>query len=102
MVKRSKNEQTCHDSAVRRSAGMLRANGWKVKADVSGYKKPDTLCVDDVCKRPDIIAKKGGRTKIIEWETSNSFDKDREQQSVFRKYARRHNNTSSSVKICDF
>ena len=101
MAKRKKSDQTCHDSAVRRSAGMLRANGWNVKADVSGYKQPDSICVDNTCKRPDIVAKKEGHTKIIEWETPNSYDKDREQHSVFRKYARRHNNTSSSVKICD-
>ena len=101
MVKRSKHDQTCHDSAVRRSAGMLRANRWKVQADVSGYKRPDTICADSVCKRPDILAKKGNHTKIIEWETPNSYDKDQEQHSVFRKYARRHSNTSSSVKICD-
>ena len=102
MPKRSKREQTCHDGAVRRSAGMLRANGWRVQADVTGYKRPDTICIDNICKRPDILAKKGKATRIIEWETPNSFNRDREQHSIFRKYARRHTNTHSSVKICDF
>lgn len=101
MTKRSKHEQTCHDKAVRKSAGMLRTNGWSVKADVSGYKRPDSICEDSQCRRPDIVAKKGKETRIIEWETPNSFDKDKEQHSVFRKHARRHSNTHSSVKICD-
>ena len=102
MVRRNQDEQTCHDSAVRRSAGHLKSNGWKVKADISGYEKPSKICVDDQCRKPDIVATKKGITKIIEWETSNSYDKDREQHSVFRKYARRHLHTHSSVKICDF
>ena len=101
MTKRSKNEQTCHDESVRRSAGMLRANGWKVQADVSGYERPNSICVDNECRRPDIIAKKRGDTRIIEWETPTSYEKDRDQHSVFRKYARRRSNTHSSVKICD-
>jgi len=102
LAKRSKYEQTCHDSAVRRSASHLKTNGWKVKADVSGYERPPTFCVDDECRRPDIVATKKGITKIIEWETPTSFTKDKKQHSVFRKYARRHTNTTSSVKVCDF
>lgn len=101
MAYRSKRNQTCHDRAVRRSAGMLSSNGWYVHADVPGYKRPKSVCVDNQCKRPDIIAKKGKTTKIIEWETPGSYKKDRAQHSVFRKYARRHYNTHSSVKICD-
>ena len=102
MPKRSKYEQSCHNKSVRRSAGHLKANGWKVQADVRGYDQPDSICVDNECRRPDIIAKKGRETRIIEWETPKSYDKDRAQHSVFRKYARRHNNTHSSVKVCDF
>ena len=101
MTKRTKHEQTCHNKAVRRSAGMLRSNGWSVKADIAEYKQPKSICVDNQCRRPDIVAKKGKETRIIEWETPDSFDRDREQHSVFRKYARRHSNTHSSVKICD-
>lgn len=101
MTKRSRHSQTCHDSSVSRSAAMLRANGWSVKADISGFKRPDSLCVDDQCRRPDIVAKKNGITKIIEWETPDSYENDQDQHSVFRKYARRHTNTHSSVKICD-
>lgn len=100
MTKRSTHKQTCHDKAVRRSAGMLSANGWRVKADISGYKRPKSLWVDGQRRRPDIIARKRGTTRIIEWETPNSFEKDRDQHSVFRKYARRNKNTHSSVKIC--
>lgn len=100
MAKRSKYEQTCHDTAVRRSAAALKANGWRVKADVNGYKRPSTLSVDGENRRPDIIATKNGKKRIIEWETPSSIDKDRKQHQVFRKYARRHQNTHSSVKQC--
>ena len=101
LVYRSKRNQTCHDKSVRKSAAMLSSNGWKVKADVRGYRRPNSICVDHQCRRPDIIAKKGRVTRIIEWETPDSFNKDRKQHSVFRKYARRHKNIHSSVKICD-
>ena len=101
MANRSKHNQTCHNSAVKKSADMLSANGWDVQADVSGYGRPNSICVDNQCRRPDIVAKKGRTTRIIEWETPDSYAKDRDQHSVFRKYARRHNNTHSSIKICD-
>jgi len=101
MTKRTIHEQSCHNTAVRRSAGQLKSYGWKVKADISGYEKPSSISVDGERRRPDIIAKKGRETKIIEWETPTSYDKDREQHSVFRKFARRNNNVHSSVKICD-
>jgi len=101
MTKRSKYEQTCHNRAVRKSASMLRANNWKVKADIRGFDQPDLICVDNVCRRPDIIAKKDGQTRIIEWETCNTFYKDRGQHSIFRKHARGHSNIHTSVKICD-
>jgi hypothetical protein len=101
LANRSKRNQTCHDKSVRRSAAMLSSNGWKVEADVKGYPQPKSICVDNKCKRPDIVAKKGKETRIIEWETPDSFDKDRDQHSVFRKFARRQKNTHTSVKICD-
>lgn len=101
MAKRTRDEQTCHNIAVRRSAGQLRSNGWKVKADIPDYERPSSICVDGECRRPDIIAKKGRETKIIEWETPDSYEKDRAQHSVFRKFARHHNNVHSSVKVCD-
>ncbi len=100
MTKRTKYEQTCHDAAVRRSASALKANRWRVKADVEGYNRPQTLSVDGENRRPDIIATKNGETRIIEWETPNSIDKDKKQHQVFRKYARRHKNTHTSVKQC--
>lgn len=101
LANRSKRNQTCHDKSVRRSAGMLSSNGWNVQADVKGYPQPKSICVDNECRRPDIVATKGKETRIIEWETPDSFTKDKAQHSVFRKFARRQKNTYSSVKICD-
>ena len=101
MTKRSKRNQTCHNASVKRSADMLSSYGWKVKADIPEYPRPKSICVDNQCRRPDIIATKGREKRIIEWETPDSYEKDRDQHTVFRKYARRSNNTHTSIKICD-
>lgn len=100
MAKRSGYRQTCHDNAVSRSAGQFISYGWKVQADISGYPRPSTLTVDGVSKRPDIIAIKGREMQIIEWETPESVDKDREQHRVLRTWARR-NGANFHVRVCD-
>lgn len=84
MAKRSGYRQTCHDNAVSRSAGQLVAWGYKVWADIPGYPTPQKLCVDDDYRRPDIIAKKGRRIQVIEWETPESVEKDNAQHHVLR------------------
>lgn len=79
---------------------MLEVNGWNVKADVPGFPRPQTLCVDGDCRRPDIIAKKGREVQVIEWETPDSVDKDADQHHVLRTYAWRHG-WHFHVKVCD-
>ena len=71
MVRRNQDEQTCHDSAVRRSAGHLKSNGWKVKADIPGYEKPSKICVDDQCRKPDIAK---GLKKNCEIGSNHRYD----------------------------
>jgi len=97
MAKRTKHNQTCHNSSVAKRAAGLVANDWKVKADISGYKQPETLNG----ARPDIIAKKGGITRIIEVETPESMKKDKEQHKKLRDYARNRKNTEINVRTCD-
>ena len=100
-MKRNGHGQTCHDSAVRRSASGLQSNGWQVKADVSGFPKPETLAINGQKRRPDIIATKGADTRIIEWETPSSLGKDKGQHAAFRSYARQHKNTHAYVRVCN-
>lgn len=100
MARRSTYHQSCHDAAVRRSALMLEANGWRVKADVPGFSRPPKLCADGECKIPDIIATKGRETQVIEWETPESVDKDEQQHHILRTYAWRKG-WHFHVKVCE-
>lgn len=100
MAKRSGYRQTCHDHAVARSAGQLASWGYKVWADIPGYPKPQTLSVDGDSRRPDIIAKKGRTTQVIEFETPESVEKDSEQHHVLRTWARR-NGAEFHRRVCD-
>lgn len=68
---------------VRRIAGGYKSQGWKVKADVSGYSAPRTI----YGKRPDVIATKGKKMRIIEVETRNSYKKDVSQRKAFKRFA---------------
>ena len=85
-MKRSKTGQKRHDAAVRKSADWYGSRGYSVQADVPGRKQPKTI----EKRRPDIIAKKGREEVIVEVETKQSADADKEQQRVFREYAKRN------------
>lgn len=100
MAKRNPDEQTCHNYAVKKSAAQYVALGYTVQADVVGYDRPVNLRVDGVSKRPDIIAKKGRITKVIEWETPDSMQKDHEQHRILRTWARRTKNAEFHVREC--
>lgn len=100
MAKRSGYRQTCHDTAISRSAGQYVSYGYKVWADISGYLTPQNLTVDGITKRPDIIAKKGKDVQIIEWETPESINKDHEQHHVLRTWARR-NGAHFHLRVCN-
>jgi hypothetical protein len=97
MTKRSKRGQTCHNFSVMKRAVGLEANGWKVKADIPGYKRPAVMNH----ARPDIVAKKGKRVKIIEVETPETRFRDRPQHRKLREYARNHRKTEFNVRTCD-
>lgn len=94
---RSKRSQTKHDAEVRRIAKDLKEKGYKVKADVSGFKKPDTIRG----YRPDVVAKKGRERKIVEVETPDSVGsaRDRAQQQAFRQTAKSSNKTKFELRI---
>jgi len=78
-----------HDRKVRKIANDLRKMNWKVKADIGGYDMPDGIGKKGYI--PDIIAIKGGRSKIIEVDTPNTENTD--QLSAFRRSAAQRKNT---------
>lgn len=83
MAKRSARQQSKHDARVRKVAGGYKSQGWKVKADVRGYSAPRTI----YGKRPDVIATKGKRARIVEVETRASMKKDIPQRNAFKRFA---------------
>ena len=91
MTQRSMTSQSKHDSAVRRIARDLKAKGYDVRADVTGFSQPQTFGG----YKPDVVATKGKYRKIIEVETTESVASARDiaQQSAFRVVANRSQNT---------
>ena len=91
MTQRSMTSQSKHDSAVRRIARDLKAKGYDVRADVTGFFQPRTFGG----YKPDVVATKGKYRKIIEVETTESVASARDiaQQSAFRRIANRSQNT---------
>lgn len=94
---RSKKSQSQHDAEVRKTANQLKNQGYRVKADVSGFPKPDTIGGF----RPDVVAEKGNERKIVEVETAESVNtaRDQKQQQAFRQAADRSKNTTFSRKV---
>ena len=97
MKKRSSKKQTCHNNSVLRRAVGLKANGCSVKADISGFSKPLVLNGS----RPDIDATKGRQHRIIEVETRDSKNKDKQQQKNLRSYAKSIKNTQFMMRTCN-
>lgn len=94
---RSKKSQSKHDSEVRKTAKELKAKGFDVHADISGFPKPETIHGF----RPDVIAKKGRKKIVVEVETPDSVKsaRDLKQQKAFRAQANGNQNTTFKRKI---
>ena len=82
---RSKNNQSAHNTTVKKLAKQYKQKGYKVKADVEGWQKPDTIRG----VRPDIIAEKSGHKTVVEVETKDSVDskRDLQQQKAFKNWS---------------
>ena len=100
MPQRSQRSQSRHDAEVRRLAKSFEKRRYEVKADVSGFQRPDTLGG----YRPDVVAMKGRERRIIEIETPESVDSDRDlkQQRAFKSAAKRSVQTTFTRKIVKF
>lgn len=83
-----------HDEMVRRVAGGYKSQGWRVSADVEDYSKPRTI----FGKRPDVLATKGAKTRIVEVETRSSIDSDVNQRNAFKRFASLGNKREFRIK----
>ncbi|MBA7588087.1 hypothetical protein ES708_30135 [subsurface metagenome] len=85
MKKRTKTGQKRHDEAVLRSVKWYEGRGHKVNADLPDYDKPKKIGG----YVPDLIAKKDKKEIILEVETRNTNELDKEQQKAFKEYSKR-------------
>lgn len=86
-MSRLTGSQSKHDVRVTIEARGYDSSGYDVWADVSGWPQPEIING----YRPDIIAKKGMYTSIVEVETPDSVDSTRDlaQRRAFREWADR-------------
>lgn len=82
---RSKRSQSTHNTTVKKLAKQYEQKGYKVKADIEGWEKPDTIRG----VRPDVIAEKSGHKTVVEVETKDSVDskRDLQQQKAFKNWS---------------
>lgn len=99
MAKRSASKQTKHDSKVKQIAQQLQKQRYSVKADLPGYPHPAPIGKGK--RRPDIVAEKGGKRKIIEVETPETTERDKKQHATFRRSAAQKRNTSFEIEVAE-
>ncbi len=94
---RSKTPQSQHNAEVARIAKRYEQQGFKVKADIPGFQKPDTIGG----YRPDVVATQPGQRKIVEVETPDSVDGTRAQgqKQAFKAAAGRSQKTTFTRKV---
>lgn len=97
MPKRSKKRQTAHNRKIDALAREHKREGWSVKADIPGFKRPTPI--GRYQRIPDLELKKRGRTKLIEVETPSTLISDKKQQETFRRSSSLRKNTSFKVVI---
>ena len=96
-MKKSGKGQSAHDKKVQQIARKLTNQNWRVKADISGYDKPNPIGKDK--QVPDVEATKHGHRRIVEVETPDTVNKDRKQQQSFRRHAGQKSNTTFDVEV---
>ncbi len=97
MAKRTKQKQSIHDVKVKNLANQLKRKGYNVKADLTGFEKPSPIGKNN--RIPDIEATKRGVRKIVEVETPESLEKDKDQLSTFQKSAAQRKRTTFETII---
>ena len=82
--------KNAHDRKVRRLANKLAKEGFSVEADINGFESPNGIGKGNYI--PDILAKKGNHTKIVEVDTPGTEDPN--QLTAFRRSAARRKHAS--------
>ena len=77
------SQETPHDEKVRRIAAAYWGMGYDVWAAVPGYERPKSIRG----RIPDVVAKRGKTTRIVEVETHESFPRHKDQRDILRDYA---------------
>lgn len=95
MSKRTKTGQKKHDSNVLKWAKQKEKEGFKVTADLPGWKKPPKI----EGGVPDGYAKKGKEKKMFEVETHDTLETDKKQRAKFRKWAKQSKNRTFYTKV---
>ncbi len=87
------SDTTPHDRKVRKIAAAYLGRDYDVRAAVPGYDRPKPIRG----RIPDVVATKGKTTKIIEVETSRTFDRHKDQRDILRDYANGRSRTQFRV-----
>ena len=85
MQKRTKTGQKKHDDGVLKSAKWYKNHGFKIEADLPDWNKPKKIGGFI----PDLIAKKDKKEIILEVETKNTNELDKDQQKAFKEYSKK-------------
>ena len=96
MARRGAQKQSKHDAKVKQLAQELEQQGWYVQADVQGFERPDPI--GKYRRIPDVLATKSGAERLIEVETSQTMDRDKEQHSTFRRSASQKPRTTFRIE----
>ena len=99
MAKRNPAQQTKHDDKVRKCAQQYKRQGYEVKADLLGYKRPTLIGQDK--RIPDVEATKGGRREIVEVETPETAKAHKDQHATFRRHAAQKRNTKFRIEVTE-
>lgn len=83
-----------HNQKVKQVATGYKAQGYKVRADYKGYKRP--LKVRG--RRADVVAIKGRDKVLVEVETRKSMASDSRQRQALKKIAKKNGYRFRAVK----
>ena len=79
------------------TAQQHERQGWDVKADLPGHKRPAPIGKDK--RVPDVEALKRGRRRIVEIETPEKVKADKGQHATFRRHAAHKENTKFRIEV---
>lgn len=97
MSRRKPRDQVTHDRKVSRLASELEKQGYTVQASTGS--RPDPNPIGRPGMMPDIVATKGGKTKIIEVKTPRGLKADMIKLQKFAKYAAKRKDVTFDIVV---